>query len=156
MHFRVKGIGCISADEVLDFALCGVVARASGVKIDVRLDEPYAAYDQIKMDCITQEGGCALDRLNMLYQETEQSIDIIKQAKKHIHEGIASGEFNPTKDHKVKFPKRLPQGEAVSRVEWSRGEVLSMMLNHLLAGQTISDIPLVFGSLYICQGDLDR
>lgn len=180
MHFRVKGIGCISADEVLDFALCGIVARASGVKTDVRLDEPYAAYQEIKMDYITQNGGCALDRLNMLYQETNQSIDIIKQAKKRIHEGIASGEFNPTKDHKVKFPKRLPQGEAISRVEWSRGEVLyhlvtqkdatnpyrlkikapsfnhTMMLNHLLAGQTLSDIPLVFGSLYICQGDLDR
>ncbi len=180
MYFRTDKVGCISADEVYDYALCGVVARASGVKIDVRLDEPYAAYDKITMDYITQKNGCAVDRLNMLYEELKQSIDIIKQAKKHIHEGIASGEFNPTKDHKVKFPKRLPKGEAISRVEWSRGEVLyhlvtqekatnpyrlkikapsfnhTMMLNHLLAGQTISDIPLVFGSLYICQGDLDR
>jgi len=32
----------------------------------------------------------------------------------------------------------------------------TMMLNHLLKGETLSDIPLIFGSLYICQGDLDR
>jgi NADH:ubiquinone oxidoreductase subunit D len=32
----------------------------------------------------------------------------------------------------------------------------TMMLETLLAGKTLSDIPLVFGSLYICQGDLDR
>ena len=32
----------------------------------------------------------------------------------------------------------------------------TMMLEMLLKGQTLSDIPLIFGSLYICQGDLDR
>lgn len=88
--------------------------------------------------------------------------------------------MNPTKDHMVKVPKKLPKGEAISRVEWARGEVLmhlvtqeksrsayrlkmrapsfnhTMMLNHLLQGQTLADIPLIFGSLYICQGDLDR
>ncbi len=180
MHFRTKKVGCLSADEIYDYALCGIVARASGVKIDVRLDEAYAAYDKIKMDYITQKNGCAKDRLNMLYEEVEQSVDIIKQAKKRLHEGIASGEFNPTKDHHVKMPKKLPAGEALSRVEWSRGEVLyhlvtqekgknpyrlkikapsfnhTMILNHLLAGQTLSDVPLIFSSLYICQGDLDR
>jgi NADH:ubiquinone oxidoreductase subunit D len=80
----------------------------------------------------------------------------------------------------VKVPKKLPAGEAVSRVEWARGEVLmhlvttekakspyrlkmrapsfnhTMVLDRLLKGQTLSDIPLVFGSMYICQGDLDR
>jgi NADH:ubiquinone oxidoreductase subunit D len=80
----------------------------------------------------------------------------------------------------VKVPKKLPKGEAVSRVEWARGEVLmhlvteekakspyrlkmrapsfnhTMILNRLLEGKTLSDLPLVFGSLYVCQGDLDR
>jgi len=31
-----------------------------------------------------------------------------------------------------------------------------MMLNMLLEGKTLSDVPLVMGSLYVCQGDLDR
>ena len=180
MKTRASKQGFISANDVEDYSLCGVVARASGVKIDVRIDEPYAAYSQIKMDYVTQKDGSAKDRLVNLFEELEQSIEIIKQAKKRIEEKIASGEFDPTKDHMVKVPKKLPKGEAISRVEWSRGEVLmhlvteekgtspyrlkmkapsfnhTMMLDKLLAGQTLSDIPLVFGSLYICQGDLDR
>ena len=180
MKLRAKKVGIISAEEVERFGLSGVVARGSGVRTDIRIDEPYAAYDQVEMDYITREGGASVDRFDVLFEELRQSIDIIKQAKKRIEEGVASGEFNPTKDHMVKVPKKLPKGEAISRVEWARGEVLmhlvteekakspyrlkmrapsfnhTMMLNHLLAGETLSDVPLVFGSLYVCQGDLDR
>ncbi len=180
MKLRGAKIGIISADEVLDYALCGVVARASGVKTDIRIDEPYGAYANITMDYITQESGSAQDRMIQIFAEMEQSVDIIKQAKKHIEAKVASAEFDLTKDHMVKVPKKLPKGEAISRVEWARGEVLmhlvtaekatspyrlklkapsfnhTMMLNHLLEGKTLSDIPLIFGSLYICQGDLDR
>jgi len=180
MKLRAKDVGVLSAEEIESFGLSGIVARGSGVKTDIRLDEPYAAYDQIEMNYITQKGGASVDRFTVLFDELKQSVDIIKQAKKRIEEGVASGEFNPTKDHMVKVPKKLPKGEAISRVEWARGEVLmhlvteekakspyrlkmrapsfnhTMMLNHLLAGETLSDVPLVFGSLYVCQGDLDR
>jgi NADH:ubiquinone oxidoreductase subunit D len=132
------------------------------------------------MNYITQEDGTSYDRFVMLFEDLKQSVNIIKQAKRRIEEGVDSGEFNPTKDHMVKVPKKLPKGEAISRVEWARGEVLmhlvteekakspyrlklrapsfnhTMMLDHLLKGKTLSDVPLVFGSLYICQGDLDR
>lgn len=180
MKQRAKIIGIISADEVEAFSLCGIVARASGIKTDIRIDEPYAAYDQLELSYITQTDGSAYDRFVMLFEELKQSVSIIKASVKRIEAGVASGEFDPTKDHMVKVPKKLPAGEAVSRVEWARGEVLmhlvtlekgtspyrlkikapsfnhTMMLNHLLKNQTLSDIPLVFGSLYICQGDLDR
>ncbi len=180
MKMRAKNVGLISANEVEMYGLSGIVARASGVATDIRLDEPYAAYDQIEMKYITQKRGSSQDRFVMLFEELKQSVNIIKQAKKHIEEKVASGEFNPTKDHMVKVPKKLPKGEAISRVEWARGEVLmhlvteekakspyrlkmrapsfnhTMMLDHLLRGKTLSDIPLIFGSLYICQGDLDR
>ncbi len=180
MEMRAKKIGKLSADEVEMYGLSGIVARGSGVKTDIRIDEPYAAYDEVDMKYITQPNGTAYDRFVILFEELKQSVSIIKQAKKRIEEGVASGEFNPTKDHMVKVPKKLPKGEAISRVEWARGEVLmhlvteekakspyrlklrapsfnhTMMLHHLLKGQTLSDVPLVFGSLYICQGDLDR
>ena len=180
MSMRAEDVGVLSSDEVHQFCLSGIVARASGVKTDIRIDEPYAAYDQLDLEYITQEGGSAKDRFVMLFRDLKQSVEIIKKAKAHIESEVASGAMNPTKDHLVKMPKKLPKGEAVSRVEWARGELLmhlvtldkakspyrlkmrapsfnhTMMLNHLLAGQTLSDIPLIFGSLYICQGDLDR
>ncbi|WP_456453334.1 NADH-quinone oxidoreductase subunit D-related protein [Hydrogenimonas sp.] len=180
MRKRAAKIGRIGYDEAIAWGLSGPVARASGVKTDIRLCEPYAAYDQVEMDYITREGGTAADRFALLFAELKQSVAILKQAKRRIEEGVASGDFDPAKDHLVKVPKKLPAGEAVSRVEWARGEVLmhlvtrdkaksphrlkmrapsvnhTMILDRLLRGETLSDIPLVFGSLYICQGDLDR
>jgi len=180
MKLRANNVGVLSKDEIHTFGLSGIVARGSGVKTDIRIDEPYAAYGELNLEYITQEGGSSKDRFEMLFRELKQSVSIIKQAKAHIEEAVASGEMNPTKDHMVKMPKKLPKGEAISRVEWARGEVLmhlvteekakspyrlkmrapsfnhTMMLNHLLKGQSLSDIPLIFGSLYICQGDLDR
>jgi len=180
MKLRANDVGVLSADEVHKFGLSGIVARGSGVKTDIRIDEPYAAYSELDLEYIVQEGGSAKDRFMMLFRDLKQSVAIIKKAKTHIQNAVEAGEMNPTKDHMVKVPKKLPKGEAISRVEWARGEVLmhlvteekaktpyrlklrapsfnhTMMLNHLLAGKTLSDIPLIFGSLYICQGDLDR
>ncbi len=180
MKLRANNVGVLSADEIYKYGLSGIVARASGVKTDIRIDEPYAAYDELDLKYITQENGSAKDRFVMIFEELKHSVDIIKQAKAHIQKAVDNKEMNPTKDHLVKMPKKLPKGEAISRVEWARGEVLmhlvtqekatspyrlkmrapsfnhTMMLNHLLKGQTLSDIPLIFGSLYICQGDLDR
>jgi len=107
-------------------------------------------------------------------------MDLIKQAMEKITQGIEAGEMDPKKDHLIKMPRRMPKGEAVSRVEWARGEMLmhlvtgekatspyrlklkapsvnhTMVLDKLLKGKTLSDIPLLYGSMHICQGDLDR
>lgn len=180
MSLRAAKSGILTKDDIHNFGLSGIVARASGVKTDIRIDEPYAAYAALDLEYITQTTGSAKDRFVMLFKELKQSVQIIKKAKKHIEEAVERGEMNPTKDYLVKVPKKLPKGEAISRVEWARGEVLmhlvteekgkqpyrlklrapsfnhTMMLDYLLKGQTLSDIPLIFGSLYICQGDLDR
>ncbi|MEO1923331.1 MAG: NADH-quinone oxidoreductase subunit D, partial [Nautiliaceae bacterium] len=180
MTVRAKDTGVFNLDDVEEFYLAGPIARASGAKIDVRIDEPYAAYSELEMDYVTCDSGDARDRLYIIYKEINQAIDLIKQAMKKIEEGIEAGEMDPKKDHLVRMPKRLPAGEAVVRVEWARGEMLmhlvtqekatspyrlklkapsvnhTMMLERLLPGHTLSDIPLLYGSMHICQGDLDR
>ncbi|WP_456480761.1 NADH-quinone oxidoreductase subunit D-related protein [Nautilia sp.] len=180
MNTRAKGNGVFTVEDVAEYYLAGPIARASGAKIDVRIDEPYAAYDKLEMDYVTCENGDARDRLYIIFKELEQAMDLIKQAMAKIEEGVESGEMDPKKDHLVRMPKRLPKGEAVSRIEWARGEILmhlvtgekatspyrlkikapsvnhTMMLDKLLKGKTLSDIPLLYGSMHICQGDLDR
>jgi NADH:ubiquinone oxidoreductase subunit D/Ni,Fe-hydrogenase III component G len=180
MTMRAKDLGVFTKEDVDTYYLAGPIARSTGARVDVRLDEPYAGYDEMEMDYASAETGDTRDRLFILYREIEQSMDLIRQAVAKIREGIASEEMNPTKDHMVKIPKKLPAGEAISRVEWARGELLmhlvteekgtspyrlkikapsvnhTMMLDHLLRGKTLSDIPLLYGSMHICQGDLDR
>ena len=180
MSSRAKGNGVFTLEDVAKYYLAGPIARASGAKVDVRIDEPYAAYDELNMDYAICKNGDTRDRLYIIYKEIIQSIDLIKQAMKKIEEGIESGEMNPKKDHLIRMPRRMPAGEAVSRVEWARGEMLmhlvtmdkstspyrlkikapsvnhTMVLDKLLSGKTLSDIPLLYGSMHICQGDLDR
>jgi len=180
MQTRAKGNAVISRKDVITNYMAGPIARASGVKIDVRIDEPYAGYDEINMDYVTCENGDVYDRLEIFFKELNQSMDIMKQAIAKIREGIEKGEMDPKKDHLVKMPRRMPKGEAVSRIEWARGEILmhlvtgekstspyrlkikapsvnhTMVLDSLLRGKTLSDIPLIYGSMHICQGDLDR
>jgi NADH-quinone oxidoreductase subunit C/D len=180
MRKRATHVGVISADEVHQFSMAGVVARASGVATDIRKDEPYSAYEKIDFSVITRESGSARDRFEVIFSEIDESIKILKQAVADLRDGIANGSYNPEKDHLVKIPKKLPAGESIARVEWARGELMmhlvveekaktpyrlkikapsvnhTMMVERLLEGDTISDIPIVFGSMYICQGDLDR
>ena len=180
MKTRAVGTAVIDEEFVIKNYMAGPIARASGVKVDVRIDEPYAGYDEIEMDYVTCENGDVMDRLHIFFKELDQSMDIMKQAIAKIREGIESGEMNPQKDHLVRMPRKMPEGEAVSRIEWARGEILmhlvtmpkssnpyrlkikapsvnhTMVLNDLLAGKTLSDIPLIYGSMHICQGDLDR
>jgi len=180
MNTRAKGNGIFTLDDVAEYYLAGPIARASGAKVDVRIDEPYAAYGELQMDYVTCENGDARDRLYIIFKELQQAMDLIKQAMAKIEEGIEAGEMDPKKDHLIRMPKRMPAGEAVARVEWARGEMLmhlvtqekatspyrlklkapsvnhTMVLDKLLKGKTLSDIPLLYGSMHICQGDLDR
>jgi NADH:ubiquinone oxidoreductase subunit D/NADH:ubiquinone oxidoreductase subunit C len=180
MTTRAKNMGIFTKEDVDKYYLAGPIARSTGAKVDIRLDEPYAAYDEMDMTYAKTETGDTRDRLWIIYREIEQSMDLIEQALKKIKAGIDAEEMDPTKDHMVKIPKKLPAGEAISRVEWARGELLmhlvtqekgtspyrlkikapsvnhTMVLDHILTGKTLSDIPLLYGSMHICQGDLDR
>jgi len=180
MKTRAVGNAILSKEDCINNYMAGPIARASGMKIDVRIDEPYAGYDEIKMDYVNCENGDVMDRLHIFFKELEQSMDIISQAMQKIQKGIEAGEMNPQKDHLVRMPRKMPAGEAVRRIEWARGEMLmhlvtmekssnpyrlklkapsvnhTMVLDSLLRGKTLSDIPLIYGSMHICQGDLDR
>ena len=180
MKTRAVNNAIFTVSDVEKFYLAGPIARASGAKIDIRIDEPYAAYGDLEMDYVTCENGDAMDRLIIIFDEIDQAHDIMKQAIAKIRAGIEAGEMDPKKDHLVRMPRRMPAGEAVTRVEWARGEMMmhlvteekstspyrlkikapsvnhTMVLDEILRGKTLSDIPLLYGSMHICQGDLDR
>ena len=45
---RNKDVGVISAEEAIDYGLCGPVLKGSGVNRDLRKDEPYLFYDRVE------------------------------------------------------------------------------------------------------------
>lgn len=109
---RTQGVGVIGPDDVAYYGLVGPVARGSGVVMDVRRDAPYAAYEELDFEVITEKGGDVHSRAMVRLRESVESVKIIRQ----ILKGLPGGKTNAPLPH-------IPAGEAVARSEAPRGEL---------------------------------
>ncbi|TKJ47369.1 NADH:ubiquinone oxidoreductase [Candidatus Aerophobetes bacterium Ae_b3a] len=110
---RLKGVGVLSKEDAIAYCAVGPTARASGVDIDVRRDEPYAAYGLVDWQVITQEGGDVLAKTVVRLLECFESIKIIGQCLERLRK--VRGEIA------VKV-KEIPPGEGIGHHEAPRGE----------------------------------
>jgi len=108
---RLKGIGVLTAEEVVDWGVVGPTARASGVDTDVRRDEPYAAYGELDWDVITAPEGDVFAKAVVRLLEIQESVKILRQA----FDRLPSGDLNLGTLH-------IPRGEGIGRYEAPRGE----------------------------------
>jgi NADH-quinone oxidoreductase subunit D len=168
---RTKGIGTLTAEKAVNYGVTGPNLRASGVKWDLRKDEPYECYDKFDFDIPTGRNGDAWDRYKVRMEEMRQSLRIIEQAAGGIPEG------DPT----VKAGKifRPAPGQAYVRSENPRGElgfyIVSdgspmpyrlkirapsfsniAVLPELIKGLKVADAVCVLGSLDVVMGEIDR
>ena len=111
LHARLKGVGILSKEDAVRYAVTGPTARASGIAIDVRRDEPYAAYADLDWDVITRPEGDVFAKVVVRLLEVLESIKIIRQAVKKLPDGPVAVEV-----------REIPPGETVGRVEAPRGE----------------------------------
>ncbi len=110
---RLKGVGVLSKEDAIAYAATGPTARASGVDIDVRRDEPYAAYGLVDWQVITREAGDVLAKTVVRLLECFESIKIIRQCLERLRK--VKGEIA------VKV-KEIPPGEGIGHHEAPRGE----------------------------------
>jgi NADH-quinone oxidoreductase subunit D len=115
IHARLKGVGVLTAEDIHDFGAVGPTARASGVDIDIRRDDPYAAYDRVNFKVITAQAGDVFAKAEVRLLEMYESISIIRQCL----EGLKSTEPGEIKA-KV---KEIPPGIGIGHAEAPRGEV---------------------------------
>lgn len=111
---RTVGVGILRPKDALRFGAVGPTLRASGIKRDIRFDDPYAAYEEASFNIITYDGCDVASRLLARCEEVFESIEIIRQMLDNLPKGKV----------RVRVPSQVPQGEAVSRVEAPRGENL--------------------------------
>ena len=111
LHARLKGVGILSKEDAIKYAVTGPTARGSGVAIDVRRDDPYAAYADLDWNVISQTEGDVFAKAVVRLLETFESIKIVRQALKKLPDGPIAVEV-----------KEIPPGEAVGHVEAPRGE----------------------------------
>ncbi len=169
---RVVDIGTISKETVIKYGACGPIMRGSGIKADVRKDEPYSVYDRFDFDIPVGPKGDTYDRYIVRMEEMRQSVSIIRQAVDQIPSG-------PCLKKKLSFSFKIPAGEAYCQVEAPRGNMgvyLSsngtntparvkyrtpsyanmQILAPVLDGAYLSDIMSIFGSFDVILPEVDR
>jgi len=169
---RTKGVGVLSREAAINCSATGPVLRASGVPYDVRKAEPYCIYDRFEFDVPTRPEGDCYARFMLRFDEMYQSVRILEQALKDIP---ADGEFCA----KVPRTLRPPEGEVYSRIESPKGElgwylvsdgsispyrwhvraptlINLTALPDMLRGWKVADVVVIFGTIDIVMGEIDR
>ncbi len=117
IKMRAKGLGIINRAMIDQYGIVGPIARAAGIKRDVRKDSPYLMYEHLDFEVVTGTVSDAYERLLVRYREMFQSIDLIRQIMKHID--------GSSKIH-TKLPNvlhwKIPVGETYVKAESTRGE----------------------------------
>ena len=108
---RVQDVGVITKEEATAWSLTGPLARASGVKRDLRRDAPYLCYadnwdgqgaEAVKFSVpLAQDGDC-LCRYLVRLEEIKQSMSIIDQ----LIDNIPGGPVNSSPDGKMHIPEK--------------------------------------------------
>src|SRR5262245_4355533 len=84
---RMRGVGVLSKEDAINFSCTGPIARASGVPVDLRKDQPYLAYGELDFRVpIAKEGDCYA-RFQVRMEEMVQSARMLRQAIDRLPSG---------------------------------------------------------------------
>lgn len=110
---RTKGVGVLSKEDAINYAITGPSGRASGFACDCRKRHPYSIYSELDFKEIVYTEGDSFARYLLRLEEIEQSIKILEQLVDNIPEG----------EIRAQVPKiiKLPVGRWYQQVEASRG-----------------------------------
>jgi len=173
---RTANVGVLPADVAVNFGVTGPALRGSGLKFDLRKNDPYSIYDRFDFDIPVGRGlkgtaGDCWDRYMVRVSEMEQSVRIIEQAVEQL----------PAGDVQSALPKRIrpDAGDVYVRTETPKGElgyyvvsdgsatpfrvkvrppcfVNLSALPAMCRGAMISDVVAILGSIDIVLGEVDR
>lgn len=105
---RLVGIGVVSAKDALDWSFSGPMLRGSGIKWDLRQNQPYEVYDQLDFSVPVGTSGDCYDRYLIRMEEMRQSIHIIKQCLDKIPAGHIKVD-----DNKISPPSRAKMKQSM-------------------------------------------
>lgn len=168
---RTKGVAVLSAETAKNNSLSGPVLRASGVNWDLRKSDPYEIYDRLDFEVPVGQTGDTYDRFLVRLEELRQSLKMINQCMKDM----------PIGETRLKLPAliRPPKGDAYGHVEAPKGElgfyivsdgtiapyrlkirapsfINLTALREMTVGYKLADLIVVFGSIDVNMGEVDR
>jgi NADH-quinone oxidoreductase subunit D len=78
-RMRMEDVGVISTEMALSWGCTGPMLRASGVKWDIRKEEPYELYNEVEFDVPYSDKGDNYARYKLYMQEMRESAKILHQ-----------------------------------------------------------------------------
>nr|WP_123605086.1 NADH-quinone oxidoreductase subunit D [Micromonospora sp. Llam0] len=170
---RTVGVGVLDAATAAAFGASGPVARASGLDLDLRRDEPYLAYGELDVPVVTRRAGDCHARFEVLLDQVYASLDLARRCLDRVDQ--LSGPVN------VRLPKvvKAPEGHTYAWTEnplgvngyylVSRGEKTPWRLKlrtasyanvqalaTLIPGSLVPDLVAILGSMFFVVGDIDK
>ena len=137
---RTDGVGVFSKAQCLEYSFSGPLARAAGLDIDLRRDQPCMFYDEMKFEVPLGRDGDVYERYLVRVEEIRQSLRILEQCAARIKPGPIWSE-----DKRVRIPEKervwnsmeamihhfmffmdgfkVPPGEAYTQFEAANGEL---------------------------------
>ncbi len=168
---RVQGVGILAPEVAVDYAVSGPMLRGSGIKWDLRKNDPYSIYGRFDFDIPVYDTCDVWARYLVRRKEMEESVKIVEQALAQL----------PPGEVMAKMPKTIkpPAGQIYSRNESPRGEIGFYLISdgspkpyrykvrspayvnlsalpEMLRGCLIADCVAVLGSVDIVLGEIDR
>ncbi len=137
---RINGIGIISQEDCISYAITGPVLRAAGVSYDIRKAQPYSGYESYDFEIPTGTTGDVYDRYTVRLTEMRQSTRIVEQALDRLADGpVMLDDFRYTPPPKedvynsieglirhfklMSAGYKAPEGEVYMSVEGTKGEL---------------------------------
>ncbi len=169
---RTRGVGIVTPGIGINCGFSGPSLRGSGVSCDVRKQQPYLFYDQVKFnECLESAGDC-WSRYKVRINELRECVSIIRQCLERLEPGPFEAKMPPI----LKAP---PASEAYVRTESARGEMgvylvgdgtpkpwkakfrcasfsNLYLLDQLTRGWKVADIMAVLGSFDLIVPEVDR
>ncbi|MEU9891315.1 NADH-quinone oxidoreductase subunit D [Sphaerisporangium sp. NPDC051011] len=171
---RTRGVGVLDRETIMQYGVSGPIARASGVDLDLRRDEPYLAYAELPVKVATRSAGDCHARFEVLLDQVKNSLDLADACVDRLR-SLPPGPINQ------RLPKvlKVPEGHTYAWTEnplglngyylVSRGEKTPwrlklrsasynnvQVLREMLPGHLISDMVAILGSMFFVVGDIDK
>lgn len=169
MAQRTQGVGILDRQIARDYSPVGPLIRGSGFARDLRFDHPYANYGNLPKTLFSMDSGDVFARVMVRVKETFDSLMMLEFALDNLPNTPLLTEGFSYRPHAFALGYvEAPRGEDV---HWSMlGDNQKLfrwrcraatyanwpVLRYMLRGNTVSDAPLIIGSLDPCYSCTDR
>ncbi len=165
------GVAVLAPSVVLSHGVSGPLARASGVDLDLRRDEPYLAYGELTVPVVTRTAGDAAARFACVLDQVAVSLDLVDTCVDRLPGGAVALRLPKT----VKAPEgwtyawtenplgvqgytlvsrgdRVPWRLAMRTASFSNVSALA----RALPGTRLADLVPALCSFFFVVGDIDK